>query len=129
MSSEDRASIRLLDETADTVTLRRTDFDGLLEELEDAEDRIAALEYRLAVAKGEASPGLTPDEVERLLTGEHPVKVWRQKLGLSQRDLAAKAKVSQSHLAEIEGGQKTPSVETLRKLAQQLKVGLDALVP
>ena len=40
-----RAPIQLLSETADTVTLRRADFDAMLEDLEDAEDRNAVLEH------------------------------------------------------------------------------------
>ncbi len=128
MSDNDRTPIRLVGETIDTVTLRRPDFDRLLEELEETEDRISVLEHQLAVARGEGSPPLTPEEVERLLTGENPVKLWRQKMGFTQRELATAAGVSQSQLAEIETGAKAGSVETLKKLARQLKVGLDALV-
>lgn len=43
--SDHRQPVRLLAETADTVTLRRADFEALLDELEDAEDRIAVLEF------------------------------------------------------------------------------------
>ena len=41
--SDPREPISLVEETADTVTLRRADFDALLTELEDAEDRAAML--------------------------------------------------------------------------------------
>jgi DNA-binding XRE family transcriptional regulator len=122
-----RRAIRLVSETSDTVTLLRSDFDAMLEELEDAEDRNAVLEHDLAVARGDTTPALTLDEVDRLLTGENPVKLWRQKLGLTQRQLADHSGVSQSLLAEIEKGTKTGSVETLKKLARALKIDLDAL--
>ena len=46
--------LKLLAETADTVTLRRADLDALLAELEDAEDRIALLEYHLVQATRDA---------------------------------------------------------------------------
>jgi ribosome-binding protein aMBF1 (putative translation factor) len=126
--SDPREPISLVEETADTVTLRRADFDTLLTELEDAEDRAAMLELALARAKRAVPEPLTIEEASRLLDGEHPIKVWREKRGWTQRALAAKADISSSLLAEIEGGTKTGSVETLRKLALQLKVDLDTLV-
>jgi DNA-binding XRE family transcriptional regulator len=126
--SDDRAPIRLVAETAETVTLRRADFAGLLEELEDAEDRIAVLEHDLEAARGDTTPGLTREEVERLLSGENRAKMWRQKIGLTQRQLAAHAGISQPMLAEIETGTKTGSPETLKRIAQQLKISVDALL-
>ena len=43
-----KSKVPLVDEIADTVTMQRTDFDALLSELEDAEDRAAVLGHRLA---------------------------------------------------------------------------------
>jgi DNA-binding XRE family transcriptional regulator len=126
--SDQKQPIQLVAETDDTVTLRRGDFLALLEELEDAEDSIALLEHDLAVAKGDHTPPLTKDELHRLLTGENRVKLWRQKIGLTQRDLAASAGISQSLLAEIEKGTKTGSPETLKKISRQLKISVDALL-
>jgi DNA-binding XRE family transcriptional regulator len=123
----ERQPIQLVDETADTVTLRRSDFEALLEELEDAEDSVALLQHDLEVAKGDYTPALTVDELNRLMTGENRVRVWRQKMGLTQRELAVFAKVSQPMLAEIETGVKTGGVDTLKKLARAMKISLDAL--
>jgi DNA-binding XRE family transcriptional regulator len=122
-------SATVISQTSDTVTLRRADFETLIAELEEAEDRIAVLEHHLATAKGTAPTPLTVEETDRLLAGESPVKVWREKRGLTQRDLASAAGNSQSHIAEIEKGAKVGSVETLRKLARVLEVDLDSLVP
>jgi ribosome-binding protein aMBF1 (putative translation factor) len=121
--------IRLLAETAKSVTLRRVDFAVLIGELEAAEDQIALLEHQLAMAKGAASRPLAADEAECLIAGESPVRIWREKQGLNQRELAVAAEISQSHLAEIETRATTGSVETLRRLARALKVDLDTLVP
>ena len=49
-------------------------------------------------------------------------------IGVTQRDLAECTGVSQSLLAEIEKGTKTGSVETLKKIARQLKISVDALL-
>jgi DNA-binding XRE family transcriptional regulator len=129
LTADHRLAIHLLNETSDTVTLRRADFDALLDELEDAEDRIAVLEHHFMAAKGDHPPPLTIDEMDRLLAGDSPVRVWREKLGLTQRDVATAAAISQSHLAEIETGAKTGSVGTLKKLARVLKTDLDNLAP
>jgi DNA-binding XRE family transcriptional regulator len=49
---------------------------------------------------------VTGDEMKRILDDECPVKLWREKRGLSQRELAEQAGVSSSFLAEIETGKK-----------------------
>ena len=108
---------------------RRADYEALLSELEDAEDRAAIFEYELAKAKRSVPEPLTIEEVERLREGEHPVKIWREKRQMAQRALAAAAEISPTLLSEIEGGTKTGSVDTLRKLAHALKVDVDALLP
>jgi len=100
-----------------------------LHTLQDAEGRIALLEHQLATAKGDAARSLTKDEAERLSAGESPVRIWREKQGLNQRELAIAVEISQIYLAEIETGAKNGSVQTLRRLARALKVDLDALVP
>jgi len=74
-----------------SLTMPRAGFDTLLEDLEDAEDRVAVLKEHLAIAQGERAPSLTLEEAERLLAGESPVKVWREKLDFTQRQLAARA--------------------------------------
>lgn len=63
------------------------------------------------------------ERMKRMLEGEHPLLLWREERGLSQRDLAAARGLSASMLSEIESGRKTPSLPTARALAQAL--GLD----
>jgi len=52
MDDERREPIRLVGETADTVTMQRADYEGLLSKLDDAEDRAAVLEHQLAKKTG-----------------------------------------------------------------------------
>ena len=59
MDDERREPIRLIGETADTVTLQRADYEVLLSELEDAEDRAAVLEHQLAKKAGAVPEMLT----------------------------------------------------------------------
>ncbi len=121
-----------LRETDETVTLRRADWDVLIEQIEDAED-LAAVAARRAheakVGKDAARRNyLTGEEVRRLLNGDSPVKVWREKRGWSQRELATRADVGPSYLAEIETGQKPGSAEAMLKLARALDVPMEDIV-
>ncbi|WP_288425579.1 helix-turn-helix transcriptional regulator [uncultured Agrobacterium sp.] len=71
---------------------------------------------------------LVPSEiVERLISGENPVKVWRSHRGLSAKELAAKAGISAPYLSEIEGGKKEGSLSVMKKIAEVLDVDLDDL--
>jgi transcriptional regulator with XRE-family HTH domain len=63
-----------------------------------------------------------------LLAGESPVKVWREKRGRSQRELAAAAGVGAGYLAEIETGRKPGSVVALARLGKALQVQIEDLI-
>jgi ribosome-binding protein aMBF1 (putative translation factor) len=123
---------RPIAETNTTVTLRKRDWKALIARLEDLED-IAAIEERLAhemkVGKDVARRDyMTGDELRRILDDESPVKVWREKRLLSQRELAVQAGVSPSYLAEIETGKKPGSADALRKLSRVLAIPMKNLV-
>jgi ribosome-binding protein aMBF1 (putative translation factor) len=98
--------IRPIAQTDDTVTLRRTDFEMMLEAVEDAED-IMALRH----------------------TEAHPVRIWREHRGLSPQALADKAAMARSYLVEIESHKKPGSVAVYRRLANALGVAVDDLLP
>jgi ribosome-binding protein aMBF1 (putative translation factor) len=119
-------------ETSSTVTLRKRDWRALIARLEDLEDAAAIAERRAHEAKVGKEVArrdyLTGDEVRRILDDESPVKVWREKRGLSQRELGEQAGVSSSYLAEIETGKKPGSAEALRKLSRVLAIPMENLV-
>ncbi len=53
----------------------------------------------------------------------------REKQGLSQRDLAERAKVTGAYIAQIETGAKqNPSLDVLKRIAKALKVKVGELV-
>lgn len=57
------------------------------------------------------------------------VKRLRTQRGLTQADLAKKAKVSQGFIAQLETGQQNnPTLDTVRRLAKALKVTVGELV-
>ena len=113
------AALKPISETADTVTFRREDW---LAHLDDTEDR-AAVER----SRAERPIAYTAAEMDRLLDGISSLTIWRERAGLSQRALAAKAGVGASYLAEIEGGKKPGSVAALGKLAKALGVPIERL--
>jgi len=124
--------VKILSETQETVTVSRGDWARLLSELEDAKDRAVVAERH----KEEARTGkqvarrnyLTATEARRLLDGESPVRVWRERRGRSQRELATTAGVSAGYLAEIETGRKPGSVAALGRLAKALRVQIEDLI-
>lgn len=124
--------LRPVAETSSTVTLRKRDWKALIARLEDLED-LPAVAERLAheekVGKQVARRDyMTGDELKRILADESPVKVWREKRGLTQRELAAQAEVSPSYLAEIETGKKPGSAAALRKLSRVLAIPMENLL-
>jgi len=55
------------------------------------------------------------------------IRVARERAGLSQRDLAARAGVSENTVQRAESGANQPSVQTLWQIAYALQVKLDDL--
>ena len=56
------------------------------------------------------------------------LKAFRKQRGLSVRALAIKAKMSFTHISNVENGKADPSLSTLKRLAKALKVKVAALV-
>ncbi|MGI4785035.1 MAG: helix-turn-helix domain-containing protein [Janthinobacterium lividum] len=119
------------DEAAGTVTISRADLDALIASVEDAEDVEAIRQHQAHVSKigieAHRADCLTGDEMRRMLGGESPIRVWREKRNMTQVSLAAAAAVAQSSIAMLESGQRTPSLGVLKKLAAVLDVGIDDL--
>ncbi|WP_163836814.1 helix-turn-helix domain-containing protein [Spartinivicinus ruber] len=84
-------------------------------------------EIKKAIKNGETE--LVPDAVvTRLLDGENPVKVWREHRGLKQKQLAEKLEIMAAYLSQIEKGEKSGSVDVLKRIAEVLNVDLDDLM-
>ena len=56
------------------------------------------------------------------------IRARRQKLGLSQAELAKRAGLSRGYLIRVEAAQQDPTLGTLEKLAKALKVKVADLV-
>jgi hypothetical protein len=61
--------------TSDTVTLSRSEYEALIERLEDLEDAAQLREFE---ARQDEADGLPATLIRRMLNGEHPVRIWRE---------------------------------------------------
>jgi ribosome-binding protein aMBF1 (putative translation factor) len=113
-------------ETAETVTLARSDYEAMVSELEDARDLATIREVEARVAAGE-SEYVPMAVVERLMAGEVPVRIWREHRGMTARALAAAAGIPASYLCEIEAGRKPGSFQAMAALARALEVDMEDL--
>jgi hypothetical protein len=121
--------VRPISETAESVTLSRMDFEAMQEGLEDAVDRIAVLEDCIIDMKPDlAKYLLSMDETMRIIEGEHPIKVWRERRGMTVRQLADSLGLSDAEMEEIEQGRAIDR-GTVFKISSSLDVLPEMLVP
>jgi DNA-binding XRE family transcriptional regulator len=125
-------AIKLLAETPETVTISRADLEALIDAAENAEDIASVRAWNAFVAAAGRDTAIansyTAAEAKRLLAGESPLRIWREKRGLTQRALAAAAAIPAGYLNEIERGKKPGSVAAYRTLAATLAVPIEDLV-
>lgn len=110
-----------------SVTLSRKDWEALIEAVEDSEDRLAVMKSR-ATRKGGKDDAMPAILVERLLAGEHPVRVYREWRGITATALAKAAGIKQPYLSAIETGGKPGSAAALKRLATALHADMEDLV-
>ncbi len=90
----------------------------LLEDIRDFDEISAAIE------RGDEE--LIPAEVvNAILDGKNPVKVWREYRGLTQQQLADKARISKPYLSQIETWKRTGATSVLSAIAKALDVSLE----
>lgn len=102
------------------------DYQHFLELLEDEADARVVAEFHEAYAAGREFQ--VPEEImRRELSGESPIKLWREHRGLTQQELADRAGISKPYLSQIETGKRQGTMETISSLARSLEVPLEAL--
>jgi len=105
------------------VVVREDEYLRLLAAEEDLED------VRLYdEAKANPSEFIPLALTERMLNGESPIRVYREHHGFTQDQLADQAGISKPFLSQIENGIRTPSLDTIKRLAEVLRVDVDDLV-
>ena len=91
---------------------------------EAVEDAAATASY--ARTRGEESPPI--ESVDRLMSSENPVRVWREYRRMSLAALADQAGIGNGYLPQIENGERTGTIKTMKKLAAAPGLELDDLV-
>lgn len=80
----------------------------------------------------DASPALQPSApavVRRAIAGgAHPVRAWRDHRSLSQAQLASLTGISRAYLAQIEGGERTGTLEVTARIARALGCLIEHLI-
>lgn len=73
-------------------------------------------------------PWVPNEVVERVIMGKlTPMRAWREHLGLTQSEVAARLDVSQAAYAQLEAPEARPRQTTLRRVAQALGIQLEQL--
>ena len=121
---------------AEVITLQGKKFavfpleawERLQERLEDLQDIADCKEIEAQIARGEGEyfPSYILDEI--IDEGKNAVKVYREYRGLTQAELADKAKISVAQVRKIESGQSEGSISTIKAIAQALSVDVDLLI-
>ena len=98
---------------------RFIDADAMIASILDATDA--------KIARGEdvALPTAVWAAIE---SGEHPIRTIRKYRGLTQNDVAERARLRQDYIADIEAGKKAGSATSLKAIAAALGVPLDVIV-
>lgn len=96
------------------------EWNALLARLEEVQD--------IADAKAARDGDNFPAELaDRLLSGESPLRVWRDYRGLTLQSLGESCGVTRQMLSMIEHGKAKPSANLLGKLASALDCDMDDL--
>ena len=91
---------------------------------EDAED-IAAYE----AAKAEGGERIPSEVIDRLIDGDHPIKVFREWRGFKQKNLAIAVGIAPAYLSQIETGVRNArNAKLLRAIADTLNIDFALLV-
>ena len=108
--------------------LPRKEYEALIARAAEADEDSGTARLVARARKQAASEELIPKTVvDRIANGENPVRVLREWRDVTQMELNYRTDISQGHLSDIENSRRVGSPETLRRIANALKVPLDLL--
>jgi transcriptional regulator with XRE-family HTH domain len=74
------------------------------------------------------SVALPPQVSSAVCDGAHPLRAWREYRNHNQAQLAALVGISRAYLAQIEGGERTGTLEVTARIARALNCSIDQLI-
>jgi len=113
------------DGTPEYAVIPFSEWQQMVDRLEELEDIADARQVSAAIAAGEET--FSHEFSKRLVSGESPLKVWREYRGLTLDALGKLCGVSASAISQIETGKRSPSVELLANLSRALCCDMDDL--
>jgi len=102
------------------VTMSFEEFRNLAPEI--AEEYLSDEELADVAARDDDGSRYPYELMQRVLTGDHPVKVFREWRGMTQGELAQKVGVAGNYISMIERGVNPPSRKLQLALSQALDV-------
>ncbi len=113
----------------EVAILPRAEYEELIAKAAEADEEVGTARLvdrgRREIAEG--APLIPKAVVDRLVSGENPLRVIREWRDETQMHLEFLTGISQGHISDIENGRRTGTPATLRKLADALNVPLDLL--
>jgi len=103
------------------------EYERLVAALEDAHDAKAIEEFYRRLVSGEEET-FPADVADRLLAGEHPVRVLRSYRGMTLQQVADTCGVTNAHISQIEKGKRSMSTQLLKRMAEALRVDVELLL-
>jgi transcriptional regulator with XRE-family HTH domain len=75
-----------------------------------------------------ARPSLPAPVRQAIAGGSHPIRAWRDHRQFNQAQLAALVGISRAYLAQIEGGERTGTLEVMARIARALGCLIEGLI-
>jgi len=108
------------------AVLPKSEYEALIERLEDIVDMAAAADVLARINEGEEE--LIPAAVvKRIVDGESKVRVWREHRGMSVTALAKASGLSQAYVSQIENGARAARPDKRAAIAEALNLDVDDL--
>ena len=93
----------------------------------DGQPAFVVLPYDVFLKRYAQEEGLIPHEViSATVDGASPIRAWREYLGLTQTEVAARLHISQSAFAQIENATR-PRKSTLSRMGKALGIGMEQI--
>ena len=112
------------------AVLPKRDYERLVALAASEDAGTARIVQRAREALGAGRETLLPKAiVDRLASGEHPVRVLREWRDMTQTELVAEIGITQGYLSDLEAGKRKGPLALHQKIARTLGVPIDLLLP
>ncbi len=116
--------------SGEVAILPRKEYEALVAKAAEADEDIGTARIIARARKeiAEGAPLIAIEFANRLADGENPIRVLRDRAGITQVELAAKTDLAQGYISDLESGRRNGTTEALKRIAEALDVPLDMLV-